>query len=94
MAFCYSSVLKLPATLNLIIMAEDQSQLNETLDKVLQTAKEISEQQSQLFGRALEVQSSLAGTVITGVNEVMKKLAVSASEALDTVSSTIKKENQ
>jgi ABC-type transporter Mla subunit MlaD len=75
-------------------MAEDQSQLDEALDKVLHTAKEISEQQSQLFGRALDVQSSLAGTVITGVNDVMKKLAQSASEALNTVSETVKKENQ
>ncbi len=75
-------------------MSEEQTLLNESLDKVLHTAKEISEQQSQLFGKALEVQSSLAGTVITGVNEVMKKLAASASDALDTVSSTIKKENQ
>ncbi len=75
-------------------MAEDQSQLDEALDKVLQTAKEISEQQSQLFGRALDVQSSLAGTVITGVNDVMKKLADSATEALNTVTETVKKENQ
>jgi|GEM_PF-2215452 len=75
-------------------MSEDQAQLNEPLEKVLKTAKDISEQQSQLFGRALEVQSSLAGTVITGVNDVMKKLADSATEAIDTLSSSLKKENQ